>query len=74
MIGNILQDPTFLAVLKFLLIIAAGLYSIFAVVVVRQIAVMKDTLLTSFSPVLLTLGFLHLGLAISVLLFFLVSL
>lgn len=74
MIGDILQDPTFLAVLKLLLIISAGLYCIFAVVVVRQIAVMKDTLLTSFSPVLLIASFIHLVLAVLVLLFFIISL
>ena len=51
-------------------IIGGIFYIIFAVVVIRQIIVMKKTLITSFNPVILTLGYIHLGLAVAVLLFY----
>jgi len=47
---------------------------IFAIVVIRQITVMKNTLLTTFSPVLQIAGYLHLALAAFVLLLFIVIL
>lgn len=36
------------------------IYFIFAIIIVRQIHVMKKTLITPFSPVVLTIGFGHL--------------
>ena len=51
-------------------ILGAIIYIVFAVVIVRQIAVMKKTISTSFSPVIQTLGYIHLAAAIGVLLFF----
>ena len=45
-------------------------YIIFAVIVIRQIIVMKKTLITTFNPIILTLGYIHLGLAVAVLLFY----
>ncbi len=52
-------------------LIGAIFYLIFAVVVIRQIAVMKKTLITSFSPVIQSLGYLHLALAVGLMLFYL---
>ncbi len=50
--------------------LGAIIYIIFAFVVIRQIAVMKKTLITTFSPVISLLGYLHLGLAIGLLILY----
>lgn len=54
--------------------LASLVYIIFAIVVVRQIAVMKKTLITSFSPIITLLGLVHLAFAIVVALFFILTL
>jgi hypothetical protein len=64
----------FFSFLKLLFIIAGSLYLVFSVVVIRQINTMQKSLVTTFSNKLKALGFLHLILAILVLLFFVVSL
>ncbi len=58
------------ALFKNCFILGAIIYIVFAVVVIRQIAVMKKTVSTSFSPVIQTLGYIHLAAAVGVLLFF----
>lgn len=70
-IDTILNQGSFLlTVFKFFFILCAILYSLFAVVVLRQIVVMKNTLLTTFSPVLQIAGYVHLALAVFVVLLF----
>ncbi len=64
----------FLSFIKVLFIIAGVLYLVFSVIVIRQIYTMQKSLVTSFSKQFTFLGFVHLGLAILVLLFFIVSL
>ncbi|MBU0578545.1 hypothetical protein KKE34_03335 [Patescibacteria group bacterium] len=64
----------FFSFLKVLFEIAGVLYLIFSVVVIRQIHIMQKSLVTSFSKQLKLIGFIHIGLAILVLLFFIVSL
>ena len=54
--------------LKVLFIVAALLYLVFAFVVVRQIQVMKGTVVTPFSPVVQLIGFIHLFMALGALL------
>lgn len=63
-----------LTLFKFLFIISAILYVIFSFVVVRQIALMKQTVVTALSPVLQIIGYLHLLLAIGVVIIFFVIL
>lgn len=62
------------ALLKILFVIGAMLYLVFAFVVVRQIHVMKSTVITPFSPVVQLLGFVHLVFAFSILLLFITTL
>ncbi|MEA2056646.1 MAG: DUF5657 family protein [Patescibacteria group bacterium] len=57
------------SIFKNCFVIGSVVSLIFAVVVIRQIATMKRTIKTSFSPVVQILGYLHL--AISILVFFL---
>lgn len=78
-LGTTVTDPAFgmMAlewVFKILFIVAALLYVLFAFVVTRQIHVMRTTLITSFSPVVQLLGYLHLAAAVGVLLFFIMVL
>lgn len=61
-------------VFRILFIIAAFLYMLFSIVVVRQISIMRSTLITEFSPLLQLIGLVHLLLSIAVLLFFIISL
>lgn len=70
--GDISNVTTLL--FKVLFIVAAFLYMLFAIVVVRQISIMKSTLITSFSTLLTSVGLAHLLLSIGVLIFFIVSL
>lgn len=70
--GQISNDLTgaFLVFIKFLYVLAAILYVLFAIVMVRQVKVMGQTLTTNFSPVLRLLALLHLGAALLVLFYF----
>jgi len=56
---------------KWALTILAIFYVMFAIMVVRQVTIMRQTLITSFSPILGILGLLHLALAVFVLIVFL---
>lgn len=47
-----------------------GLYFIFALLVVRQVALMTDTLYTETSPLLHALAILHAGIALGILILF----
>lgn len=67
-------NELFFSFLKVLFIVAGLLYTVFAVIVVRQIYSMQKSLVTSFSAPLRLLGYVHLVLSILVLLFFIVRL
>ncbi len=71
---NLQIDKLLQALFQDFFIIGGAIYVIFSVVVIRQIAVMKRTLITSFSPVIRILGYVHLVLSILVLLFYIVIL
>lgn len=78
-LGTAATDPAFGVValewvFKILFIVAAALYVLFAFVVTRQIHVMKNTLITTFSSMIQLLGYLHLALAVAVLIFFIMVL
>jgi hypothetical protein len=59
-----------LTFIKWCLIILMIFYVAFAGVVIRQIQIMRQTLVTTFSPTLKILGFVHFALAFLVLLVF----
>ncbi|OGY21589.1 MAG: hypothetical protein A2113_00360 [Candidatus Woykebacteria bacterium GWA1_44_8] len=63
-------DDFFQTAMKWMLIACFALYVAFAFVVTRQIKIMRNTLITPFSPVLTTLGYVHLGAAFLCLVFF----
>lgn len=68
------QADILTSVFKFLFILTALCYVAFAVIVVRQIQIMKNTLITPFSPVIFIVGIVHLLASLFVLGFFFVLL
>ncbi len=56
--------------LKVLFILVGILYTVFAIVVIRQIHTMQRTLVTSLSGSLKVVGYVHVGLAILAVIFF----
>jgi hypothetical protein len=71
---NFSFDTALLALIKLLFIIGGALYFLFAFVVIRQIAIMKKTLITPLELEVTTLGWLHLALTTGLFLYFLLGL
>ncbi len=71
---NLTNSPIFLGFFKILFIIGAVLYVIFSFVVIRQIAIMRQTVMTAFSQVIQLIGYIHFIIAIAVLLLFIIML
>lgn len=67
-------ESLLLVLFKILFVLAAFLYVLFSFVVIRQISLMRKTLITPFSPILSILGWLHSLIAIIVLLIFIIIL
>ncbi len=63
-----------LGLFKLFLIVGGSLYVFFAFIVIRQIAIMRKTLITSFSPLFTVLGYAHFIVALLALLFFFTAL
>lgn len=74
LILELTNTPIFLGLLKFLFILGAALYVIFSFVVVRQISLMRQTVVTSLSAFLQLIGYLHLLFAIIVVVIFFLAL
>lgn len=68
------QDGLLSLVFKVLFLLSVLFYCIFAVIVIRQVQIMKNTLITPISPLILLFSILHLVLAVGVFLLFLVIL
>lgn len=76
---TVLTDPNFIShglevTFKWLFVIGAFLYTLFTLIVMRQISLMKKTLITAVSPTITMLGFLQFLLAIGVMGFYLIVL
>lgn len=56
--------------MRWALLILVFFYVLFSVMVIRQITIMRQTLITSLSPILSFLGLAHLALALGVLVLF----
>ncbi|HAU98736.1 MAG: hypothetical protein UX04_C0002G0094 [Microgenomates group bacterium GW2011_GWF2_45_18] len=57
---------TFLALIKFFVLIALTLYLVFGLVIIRQINQMNSTIRTNISFILQIAGWVHLGLSLVV--------
>jgi len=73
-LGTDTMSVLLLSGVKLMILLGVFLYFIFAIIIVRQINVMKKTLITPFSPVVLTIGLIHLALVVSIGLIFLLIL
>lgn len=69
--GMVNAEFLVLGSVKIMFVVAGLLYVAFAVLVLRQIYIMKKTVITSFSPVVVLLGYAHLIMAILLFVFFL---
>jgi hypothetical protein len=58
------------AIFKVLFLLSVAFYIVFAVIVIRQVQIMKNTLITSVSPVILMASILHLLFALGILILF----
>ena len=65
-LNNLDFSLALLKTFKWFLVIGAGFYVVFAFVVIRQISVMKKTLITVLSPNITMLGYLHMVFAVGV--------
>lgn len=59
---------------KIMFLVGSGLYVGFGIIVIRQIRIMRQTLITPFSGTLRVLGYTHLALTIIVFFFLLILL
>lgn len=62
--------PLFNVLLKYGFIALAILYFVFSLIVVRQVQLMTDTLVTEVSPVLRAFSILHAGIALGIVVLF----
>ncbi len=71
---NLLTVPSLVfdlaAVFSVMLVIAAALYFVFSLIVLRQINLMTETVQTEGAPIIRAFGFLHAGVALGVVLLF----
>lgn len=61
---NIFDSDAAIVVLKWVILLILVFYAIFALLVVRQVELMSNTLITRVSPILKALSILHAGFAI----------
>lgn len=65
-------NTALLGLVKLLLIVGGILYLFFSVIIIRQITVMRKTLITALEPEISALGWIHLGLTVGLLVYFVV--
>lgn len=73
-LNGLTMDSALMLVLKLFFIVGGLLYFVFSLVVVRQIAVMKKTLITPLSPTVTAIGYIHLIATVISITFFLLIL
>ncbi|MFH2118508.1 MAG: DUF5657 family protein [Candidatus Paceibacterota bacterium] len=71
---NFAFDSALLTAIKLLFLIGGGLYFLFSFVVIRQIIVMKKTLVTPLEPEISLVGWVHLLLTAGLFLYFIFGL
>lgn len=69
--SNILPQTVLEGTFKVLILGVLLLYLLFSFVVIRQVSVVRKTLITPFSPALVTMGWVHFGIALFVFVFML---
>lgn len=71
---NIDQVALLSGVFKVLFLLSVVFYMVFAVIVIRQVQIMKNTLITPVSPLIMLLSIIHLALTVVIFLLFMVML
>jgi len=61
---NVLDSEAIAIILKAAILLILAFYAIFAVIVVRQVDLMSETLITRVSPILKAFSIIHAGFAI----------
>lgn len=61
---NVLNAVTLLLIIKWFFVIGLVMYTIFAIVVVKQVSVMSESVESSVNPVIKLFSWLHLAMAI----------
>jgi hypothetical protein len=69
-LGNLSITTALLMMVKIFFIIGGSLYFVFSLVAIRQISIMRKTLITPLSPLVTLLGYIHLVLTLGALAFF----
>jgi len=74
-LGQSSFDPSMLEgllllLVKLIFLFGSGLYILFALIVLRQVYIMKNTITTNFSAIILTMAYLHFFASIGVALLF----
>ncbi len=71
-VANTILTPFggFLIIVKFGLLLLAVLYFIFSLIVVRQVSLMTDTLMTEVAPLIRAFSIIHAGLALGIIILF----
>lgn len=72
--GTFFGSGLLLSAFKFFLVVGSILYAIFGFIVVRQVAIMRNTLITEFSPLFTTLALAHFGFSLFVIFLFVTTL
>jgi hypothetical protein len=68
--SGLTMQSVMLGVFKIMFLILALIYLAFAVIVIRQIKLMKSTLITTLTPTLISVGYIHLVVSIAILILF----
>lgn len=61
---NILKALTFFVIIKWFFVVGLIMYAIFAVVVIKQVSVMSETVESSVNSVMKLFSWLHLAMAV----------
>lgn len=64
--GPLLPSEITLLLIKAGILIFTGVYFIFSLIVVRQVSLMTETLITEVSPVIKAFSIIHAGLALGI--------
>lgn len=66
----LMPEASFWLVVRVALLTLAGLYFVFGLILVRQVNLMTETLITETSPVLRAFAIIHAGMALGIVILF----
>lgn len=71
-VANTILTPFggFIILVKFGLLLLAALYFVFSLIVVRQVSLMTETLMTEVAPLIRAFSIIHAGLSLGIIILF----